>query len=181
MKHPLVEAKDLNARTIQQTLTRCGHFDVKQGCFMRTKLIRSGAQKLGPMGNLSNNGYVRITVASIFFLQSHLVYLWFTGNLLKKGEQIDHIDGRSFNDCPQNLRVVSNAINSRNSRKRINNTSGYTGVYYDARCNKYYSRVMVDYKNINLGYFSTAQEAYEVRKDYIDSNSELGFTTRHGI
>ena len=53
MKHPLVEAKDLNARTIQQTLTRCGHFDVKQGCFMRTKLIRGGAQKLGPMGNLS--------------------------------------------------------------------------------------------------------------------------------
>ena len=181
MKHPLVEARDQFANLIQKTITKCGHFDIDQGCFVRTKLIRGGAQKLGPMGNLSYNGYVRITVASTFFLQSHLVYLWFTGNFLKKGEQIDHIDGCSFNDHPRNLRVVSNTINSRNSRKRTNNTSGYTGVYYDARCNRYYSRITVNYKSIHLGYFLTSQEAYRARQDYIESNPELGFTTRHGL
>lgn len=43
---------------------------------------------------------------------------------------IDHIDGNTMNNSIDNLRKVPHIINSRNSKKRSDNTSGKTGVYF---------------------------------------------------
>lgn len=181
MKYPLIEAITPWAKKVQMALTERGHFDIECGRFIRTKLIKSGGYRLGPMGCITNTGYIHTRVANHIFQQSHLVHLWFTGSLPKSKEQMDHIDGCTNNDRPQNLRLVSVKTNSRNSRKRVHNTSGFTGVTYDYTCNKYCSRIGVDYKKINLGFFSTAQEAHENRQNYISAHPELGFTARHGL
>ncbi len=43
---------------------------------------------------------------------------------------IDHIDGNSLNNNINNLRAVMQEINTRNSRKKGNNSSGVTGVRF---------------------------------------------------
>lgn len=58
----------------------------------------------------------------------HRVILQLHGVSLPGGHVIDHIDGNPFNNVFENLRVVSMKANRRNYKKRVNNSSGVTGV-----------------------------------------------------
>lgn len=180
MKHPLVEATKPYPKIIQETLVKCSYFDVIEGKFIRNRLTQ-GSKSLGPLGCVYNEGYVKIRVKTTKFNQSHLVYLWLTGNLLLPGEQIDHIDGNNTNDYPGNLRLVSNKLNQRNKKMQRNNTSGYTGISWQKPSSKWRACVKVDSKLINLGSFYTLEIAIAARQAYLEAHPELGFTTRHGL
>ncbi len=52
-----------------------------------------------------------------------------------------------------------------NQRKATRNTSGRTGVYYLAKCNKWSARICKDYKQIELGYFTKFEDAVKARED----------------
>lgn len=54
-------------------------------------------------------------------------------------------------------------INPKNLRK--NNSTGYSGVYWDKQLKKYRARIMVCGKNINLGCFSKLEDAIKARKE----------------
>jgi hypothetical protein len=94
---------------------------------------------------------------------------------------MDHISGNRADDRPDNLRLVSNTINSRNREMQSNNTSGVTGVLWYARDGNWQSRIQVDGKMIHLGYFSTWEDATIARQYYISTHPELGYTARHGL
>lgn len=47
-------------------------------------------------------------------------------------KQVDHIDRNGLNNCRSNLREGSGRVNALNKGKQKNNTSGYTGVRYEA-------------------------------------------------
>ena len=145
MKYPLVIATKPFARAIQETLMKCAYFDAGQGRFIRTKITR-GRGKLGPMGHTDQDGYVGIMVAGYNFCQSQLVYLWLFGKTLLGGEQMDHINGDRANDYPGNLRLVSNIINHRNTKKYCTSSTGYTGVSLNKNTGRYVSQIMVSYK-----------------------------------
>lgn len=179
MRHPLVEAKTPFAKKIQVRLNEVGYYDLNLGCFVRTK-ITAGRTKLGAMGYTAGGGYIEITVRSMAFKRSHLVYLWFTGLFPRTGEEIDHIDGNVHNDYPGNLRIVSRELNCRNARMREDNKSGYTGVFYHKSKKKYEASIKVNKKSIYLGRFSTAEAAAEARTAWLQCNPNYGFTTRHG-
>lgn len=175
MKSPLVEGKTPFAKMIQEKLMGCAYFDIEQARFIRIK-ITQGTNKLGHMGCRRKDNRVIINIITFQFLQSHLVYLWFTGDLPKAKQEIDHIDGDQSNDFPGNLRIVSHSINCRNVKMNNCNTSGYTGVSWYNTKNKW--RAYACEKHI--GFFTTAEEAYEARQAWINNNLKLGFTTRHG-
>lgn len=44
--------------------------------------------------------------------------------------EVDHIDGNSLNNKPENLRLISAVVNSRNQKRHITNNSGVTGIYF---------------------------------------------------
>lgn len=75
------------------------------------------------------------------------------------GQFVDHKDGNPLNNTRKNLRFCSKAENQYNQRKRLDNTSGYKGVYWN-RLNKNW-RVKINYKNktIEVGSFSKATDA----------------------
>jgi hypothetical protein len=179
MKHPLVIATNPFARMIQEKLMKYGYFSVSQGRFIRDK-ITQGQTKLGPMGCTYSEGYIKIRVSMYKFNQSQLVYLWFTGRLLRSDEKMDHIDGVRANDYPGNLRIASNTLNQRNKAILRNNTSGHTGVRWDKTSCRWRAYIKVDSILINLGSFINLEVACTAREAWLAAHPELGFTSRHG-
>lgn len=80
-----------------------------------------------------------------------------TGN----GTIIDHIDNNPANNRKDNLRICSGSENNRNQARNRNNTSGFKGVSYHKATGKYFARITVDFKNIWLGRYDTAEQAHE--------------------
>jgi hypothetical protein len=78
------------------------------------------------------------------------------------GLQIDHIDGDGLNNTRSNLRLATHAQNGQNSRKQVNNTSGYIGVSREGK-SKWRAQIRVDGSKTYLGSFETAEEAAEAR------------------
>lgn len=86
---------------------------------------------------------------------------------LKYGDprQGDHIETEeTLNNCRSNLRIATDIENRWNTLKRCTNHSGFKGVSYDKRANKWRARITVRGKEIWLGYFDTKEEAHEAYK-----------------
>lgn len=92
-------------------------------------------------------------------------------------EQIDHIDGNRANNRISNLRIVSNAENSRNRQIYSNNTSGCPGVGLDRYGRRWRARIKVDYREIHLGTFDTMEEAIAAR---LSAERSFGFHENNG-
>jgi hypothetical protein len=79
-------------------------------------------------------------------------------------KEIDHIDNDKANNFLLNLRACTHKQNCRNRGKYKNNTSGFRGVCYFKRDNKWIASINENGKHIHLGLFQTAEEAYEKYK-----------------
>ena len=90
-------------------------------------------------------------------------------------DEIDHINGDTFDNRPCNLRVVDGLTNARNRGMHKNNTSGFTGVTKEGK--KWLAYIMVNYKVIRLGLYMNKWEAIEARQA---ANVLYGFSPRHG-
>lgn len=78
-----------------------------------------------------------------------------------KGMVIDHINRNPSDNRRQNLRICSYSLNSVNKRLQSNNTSGYRGVSWDNKLNKWQANITVNGFQMNLGRFLTKEEAAE--------------------
>ena len=81
-----------------------------------------------------------------------------------EGKVVDHINRDKLDNRKCNLRICSQSQNSMNKCKQSNNTSGYTGVYWDKKSSKWQSKIKINGKSINLGYYDDLEEAIKVRK-----------------
>lgn len=77
---------------------------------------------------------------------------------------VDHIKHNRRDNRKSKLRILSYSNNNMNQCKRINNTSGVTGVSFYKNSNKWNAYITVNYKKINLGYYINFEEAVEARK-----------------
>lgn len=72
---------------------------------------------------------------------------------------------------PDNCRWTDRTTQNSNQRKRSNNTSGYVGVSWDARNNKWNAQLSYKYKAISIGRFETIEKAVLARDNYIIQNN----------
>ena len=74
--------------------------------------------------------------------------------------QVDHINGNRADNRRENLRIVTSQQNNFNRGLNSNSTTGYKGVSYKIRDNRYQARIKHNGKSIQIGYFLTALEAH---------------------
>ena len=78
---------------------------------------------------------------------------------------VDHIDGNWLDCRRQNLRICTNAENSRNAPRKKTNTTGFKGVSYASKRGKYRASIYINGKYKHLGYFDTPEAASSVYKE----------------
>lgn len=74
-----------------------------------------------------------------------------------KGMDTDHIDHNTLNNQEYNLRICTHSQNRMNSRKRVDNTSGYVGVFRAKK--KWIARIRSNGKILSFGTYTTPEEA----------------------
>ena len=77
---------------------------------------------------------------------------------------VDHINGDGLDNRKSNLRICTQAENTRNHSKPCNNTSGYIGVSYGEPYGKWHAYITYNGRRITLGYYDTIVEAAEARR-----------------
>lgn len=92
-------------------------------------------------------------------------------------DQIDHINGKRSDNRISNLRAVTRQENGRNQKRYSTNTSGVTGVYWFKQTQKWVAQIIVNGKNIHLGYFDCFLAASMVR---LKAEADFGFHPLHG-
>lgn len=79
-----------------------------------------------------------------------------------RGQRVDHVNGNGLDNRRENLRLCSNADNMRNMRvSQARGSSRFKGVSWFVRHELWRAYIVVDYKQIHLGYFKSEHEAAE--------------------
>jgi hypothetical protein len=125
-------------------------------CSGRGQFKRKGAKA----GHLTDEGYIRVKVCGSEQYAHRLAWLYVYGELPK--DQIDHINGNRSDNRIVNLREATRAQNNRNSvghptRRMHSQHKGVTRT----KSNKWKAQIRVCGKNLNLGQFTTEEQAAE--------------------
>lgn len=128
-------------------------FDEAAGRFFR---IDTGK----PAGGIRGNGYHYTGVLGRAYLTHRLAWLFKTGEWPKSS--VDHINGDTTDNRPENLRVLSHAENMQNIRKaHRDNQTGLLGVSKCGRSKKWVAVISIAGARKRLGRFNSPQEAHQ--------------------
>lgn len=147
-------------------------YDPDTGNFICTRQVSGSKARPGDvLGTRAVNGYLYIRLAGTLYSCHRLAVLWMTGSWPTL--DIDHINGNTTDNSWKNLRVVSNCVNLRNTKRHRNNPS--TGVHYDKVLGKWKAYVTVNRIRKHLGVFLTKEEAITARQNFNSQNLHLGY------
>lgn len=79
--------------------------------------------------------------------------------------KVDHCDGNTLNNRRYNIRPCTNQQNIFNSKMPSTNNSGYKGVHWYGKYNKWVAKITINNKKIHLGYFGDINDAIDARKN----------------
>lgn len=83
---------------------------------------------------------------------------------LRPDEAADHKNGNTFDNRRRNIRLATNTQNQQNSTVRSDNKSGFKGVCWEPRHNRWRATIRVNKRKVWLGEFDnkkTAALAYD--------------------
>lgn len=113
-----------------------------------------------------STSYIKIEINGSVFYAHRLIWKIVYG--CDPDGEIDHIDGNGLNSKIENLRDVSQSVNQRNAKLRINNTSGKMGVSFNKKSGKWVARGSAPRNKTRpfLGYFLLLDDAIKAREDW---------------
>ena len=110
-------------------------------------------------GSVHKHGYVHISIRSKSYKAHRLAWLYVHGEW--PSGDIDHKNGDRADNRIANLRVASRQVNAENRRAaRSGHATGFIGVVWRPRNQKYEARIAVNKKYKYLGLFNTPEEAH---------------------
>lgn len=148
-------------KVTQARLQELFTYDAKTGNFF-WKISINPRALVGDLAGKSsiNNGYRQIGIDKHLYSAHRLVWLWFHGSFPKN--QIDHINGIRSDNRIENLRDVSQKINTWNLQKaKKNNKSGYLGVDWKSSHKKWRAQIRINGVKKQIGLFDSAEEAHD--------------------
>lgn len=159
----------------QATLKKILQYDSKTGIFT-WKISPSINRKEGSVaGRKTNFGYTSIKYKSKGYLAHRLAWLYMYGSF--PNHQIDHINGVRDDNRIENLRDVPQSQNMKNTRKRVDNSSGITGVCWAKKDAKWMAQIKANGRSKFLGTFTDFFEACCIRKS---AENKYGYHINHG-
>ncbi|MBK6865537.1 MAG: HNH endonuclease [Ideonella sp.] len=156
---------NLTAQRLRELL----HYDPETGIFTWGVSHRNGIHCGRQAGCISKHiGYRLIRIDGILYLAHRLAWIHSTG--VFPSAEIDHINGNRADNRLCNLRDVSRAINSNNSRiaRSSNKSSGLLGTYKVG--NSFCAHIMVSGVTKHLGSFKTKELAHTA---YLEAKRKL--------
>lgn len=138
------------------------------GEFRWKNRLSNGREAGSIAGCLNTLGYWQMCILGHKCYGHRVAWMYVNGEW--PGQEIDHIDGNPANNRISNLRLASRSTNIQNVTKIVKKTqSGIVGVHL-TKNGKFSSKVMLNYKSINLGVFDTAEEAHTA---YVAAKREI--------
>ena len=132
-------------------------YDKETGAF--TWNTQAGCRNAGDKcGGVDPNGYSRFTINKKLYTAHRLAWLYVYGEM--PSGDIDHINGIKSDNRIANLRVVSKSGNAQNRAARKDNVIGFAGVTFRKSYNKWVARIEAAGRRMQIGSFSTPEEAH---------------------
>lgn len=139
------------------------HYDPDTGIFTRIKKMRADDVIGKVLGTITKNGYIHICIKNRLYLAQRLAWFYMTREW--PVALVDHKDTDKTNNRWKNLRAATKTENGQNSRKSRRNPAGLKGAQWFKRTQQWRSRIVVNGRELSLGYFATAEEAHAAYKE----------------
>lgn len=151
----------------QERLKEVLSYDQATGLFHWKKSLSNKGPVGAVAGVVSKRGCIVIGIDTRLYKAHRLAFLYVNGDW--PVNKVDHRDGDPTNNAWENLRDVTQAINSQNfKRARINNKTGFLGV--SPANNGFKAQITLRGRQKNLGIYKTPEEAHEV---YLEMKRKL--------
>lgn len=126
------------------------------------RVTRSKAKAGHLAGSVDKDGYLIVGIDGYRYKVHRVVYLMFHGIL--PDSPIDHADCEKMNNLIGNLRPADHSQNRCNVKLQRVNSTGFKGVHFNKNAKKFRSIIKARGATRFLGYFDTAEQAYEAYK-----------------
>ena len=140
----------------QSRLKELLHYNPETGIFTRIASCRRPDLIGKKAGSIKARGYVSIMIDGHHYLAHRLAFLYMTGLM---PESSDHINRVRDDNRWVNIRVATPSQNMMNRSIFKNNKSGFRGVSWKNREQKWVANIRVDGKQKQLGTFICKHEA----------------------
>lgn len=158
----------------QDYLNKLFRYEPETG-FLTRRISRGSQAPVGRiLSHVDKNGYNLLSLDGSTYKTHRLIWKMVYGI---DPNQIDHINGVRDDNRIKNIRSVTRSDNGKNMKKRKDNTTGVTGVYFRKDTQLYAVSIFRNGKNNHLGYFSDIQDAIVVRKA---AEKKYGYHENHG-
>lgn len=131
-------------------------YDADTGTFT-ARVHRKGISVGAVLGSRHNAGYVRICIDKEDYLAHRLAWLYVHGEW--PSQEIDHINGNRSDNRIANLRPATSTQNKINGGLREDNASGFRGVHFDKRRQKFIAQIKIGSRRKYIGQYDTAEAA----------------------
>lgn len=152
----------------QQKLKELLHYDPVTGEFTWLVARRGTACAGSKAGTVNSDGYIHIRLFGKQYKAHRLAWLYMTGSWPQ--DEIDHINKEKADNCWVNLREATRQQNEANKNLQSNNTSGFKGVYWNERAQKWSAQIRVNGKKKQIGLFDFQ---FDAMNSYILAANDL--------
>lgn len=132
------------------------YYNPRTGVFTsRTKRYRWPAGRV--MGTVHHSGYRFILVDGVVYAAHRLAWFYVKGEW--PAHDLDHKHRMRDDNRIKMLRPANDSLNAQNRKLDANNTSGFTGVSWNAKLQKWHAKIGFEKEQIHLGVYKHKRAA----------------------